>query len=221
MDILNIWLANINEPGTIAHKLRQYIVKEDWLEANVHWTKSSRNQFLASRAVFREIVSRYLKTKQPKLANKESIGTYVPSLGKTNGLYFSIAHSDKKMLVAISRTRRIGVDVERIRSIPNLGELCSRLGINTKNSFDNQPTCRKLLLLLQFWTDIEAIAKSKGIGVFKELSTSFDSSRLLNRPKWIKLDKHLLLSVPFSPHYIASLAVEGHNEIDMNIINWS
>jgi hypothetical protein len=89
--------------------------------------------------------------------------------GASPALKFNLSHCGGVLLVALSRTSEVGVDVERVRAIPEWRRIADRI-------FD--PATRELLFseiacgaderdaFLRYWCRMEAIVKATGEGVF-------------------------------------------------------
>lgn len=81
-------------------------------------------------------------------------------------LAFNLSHSQDLMLLAASRSRQIGVDVEAIRPIADLERLARRcLASSEWEAWQNLSEDGRLSAFLRFWTLKEALAKASGQGL--------------------------------------------------------
>jgi 4'-phosphopantetheinyl transferase len=89
-----------------------------------------------------------------------------------DGVDFSLSHIDGVALIAISRGARIGVDVERVRSVAI--EAPRRVAIEA--AADALADAGPLVAtgderrLQQAWTRLEALAKARGVGMARQLA---------------------------------------------------
>jgi 4'-phosphopantetheinyl transferase len=76
-----------------------------------------------------------------------------PYLPDWPGVHFNISHSGALFVCAISEAAEIGVDVERIREVPEKEHIAERYGLDANRFFET-------------WTEREAYLKALGLGVF-------------------------------------------------------
>ena len=86
-----------------------------------------RRQFICARAHLRIILGCYLGL-EPRVVQLAVEQSGKPILDSASGsdLQFNVSHSESLAVFAVTRQRRIGVDVERPRFIPNLEGLVDR-----------------------------------------------------------------------------------------------
>jgi 4'-phosphopantetheinyl transferase len=90
-----------------------------------------------------------------------------PQLAQGDGtLDFSLAHSGKRVVIAVARGAVIGVDVEHLRTLRN-GEWLARklLSEGEKPAFDAVPSAERDAALFRYWTRKEALLKATGHGI--------------------------------------------------------
>ena len=81
------------------------------------------------------------------------------------GLHFSLSHSRGLVAVAVAR-HPVGVDVERMRPLPDMRELLAELMADeVLNHFDNTPADERTALFHRYWTLAEAFLKARGDGL--------------------------------------------------------
>ena len=146
---------------------------------------------------------------------------------KQQALSFNLSHSHGLALFAITRVRRIGIDLERIRTDCPCGQIAERF-FSSRESAKLQalPAMEKLRAFFACWTRKEAYAKAKGEG----LSLPFDQFEVSLSPQ----EPPMLLEVHGDRHeasrwsiqelflgddYVAALAIEGH-DWDLECWKW-
>jgi 4'-phosphopantetheinyl transferase len=100
-----------------------------------------------------------------------------PHLADADGLEFSLSHSGSVVLIAIAGDISIGVDVERLRPLPDLAALAARvLHPAEQRELAALSAAEMPAAFLRCWTRKEAVAKALGLGLalpFKACLVSF------------------------------------------------
>ncbi|SRR5579883_299816 len=129
-----------------------------------------RNRYIACRSMLRVILAGYLETdpRGIEFAYNPNGKPFVP------GLFFNVSHSAGFALYAVSRTREVGVDIERIDPKFAAGQIPERffspLEVRTLRAL---PEHLQLEAFFRCWTRKEAFVKAVGLGLSMPLA-SFD-----------------------------------------------
>ena len=126
---------------------------------------SDRHRFLNARARLRAVLSRYAEVPPADLAFE--IGTHgKPALsGGQAWLRFNLSHADGWMLLAVSRSREVGVDLEAVREkieFEAVAAQCFRP--EEVRTLKSLPSGEKSNRFYALWTATEARLKARGIG---------------------------------------------------------
>lgn len=79
---------------------------------------------------------------------------------------FSLSHSDDLALIALADEGEIGVDIERVRALPDLDALARQcLAADELRALEALPTADRAFSFLQTWTRKEACLKALGLGL--------------------------------------------------------
>ncbi|MBD2750181.1 4'-phosphopantetheinyl transferase superfamily protein [Microvirga sp. BT688] len=96
-----------------------------------------------------------------------------PELGApfdVHQLRFSISHSSNRLVMAIVRKSEVGVDIEQIRSMPDLLDLVDSVFSGREQSvFRSLEESAKLPTFFSVWTQKEAYLKARGLGLNRPL----------------------------------------------------
>ena len=151
-----------------------------------------QNRYVVGRGVLRTLLGAYLH-----LAPETIRFAYGPQ-GKPDlshnfpdsDLCFNLAHSEGLALVAVTRSASIGVDVERVRRLPEFNELVNRFFSPRESElFAKVPEAEKPQAFFNLWTRKEAWLKATGDGIaslLPEVNVSFlqnEPARLLSLPR--------------------------------------
>jgi 4'-phosphopantetheinyl transferase len=88
-----------------------------------------------------------------------------PRLANAGGLTFSASHSGRVGLLAVTRGREIGVDVERVEPARALGPIADHhFAVDEAAELRALPDDRRIERFFELWTGKEAYAKALGVG---------------------------------------------------------
>src|SRR5215471_11579438 len=112
---VHVWRARLDAPWSWTFDAALSL--EDRTRADRFKFESDRRKFCAARASLRLILSRYLDVKPGRL--RLAIGDYgkpfIADKHLAQGLRFNLSHSHQLALIAITRDREVGVDLEFMR----------------------------------------------------------------------------------------------------------
>ncbi len=128
--------------------------------------KPQQAMFLAARLVCKELLSQYLGCDARDIRFVYSKNGK-PSLKNNSLLHFSLSHTNKNLLLAISNAT-VGTDIESLQKIRKLAHipdqyLNSKVGSHITGAEQNH----QKELAVRYWTTLEAIVKLQDSSVFK------------------------------------------------------
>jgi 4'-phosphopantetheinyl transferase len=157
---LHLWLVALStEPGDLT-RLERLLSPEERLEARRFHRPADRLRSIASRAALRKILAAYLRERPQalRLATGPSGKPYL------DGLQFNLSHAGDLALVAVSKEKRVGVDIERLRELPSMQAVLSYIFTDEERGFveshGGEQRTRGFLLI---WNRREAAAKALGL----------------------------------------------------------
>ena len=189
-----------------------------------HWNPPFRLTNLnAQDGCLRDILARYLQCKPKELSF--SINKYGKPVIDGQKREFNLSHSGNYVLIAVAQERKVGIDVEKIRSNMEIENMASRFFSPIEASeLMALPPEQRDLAFFNCWTRKEAYIKAQGLGLSLPLD-SFDVSLSpgepailrATRPDAEEASRWTLFSLDVDPRYAATLAVEGQ---DKNLRFW-
>jgi 4'-phosphopantetheinyl transferase len=194
---VHVWRASLDVPSRRVHDLEQFLVAEEIARANRFYFRTDRDRWIVTRSTLRRILGRYLKVapallrfRSKSIAPSERDGEgRKPALEESCGgawLRFNISHSDWIALIAITRDRDIGIDLERIVSDPSHETLAERLFSQEEAArVRGLPPGSRESEFFRYWVRKEAHAKATGNGLtlpLAELGATRTSGRPLPLP---------------------------------------
>lgn len=115
------------------------------------------------------IISRHLLAPQlgvePARVDIQRTAAGKPYVADDATLQYSVSHSDDHAMIALTRVAPVGVDLERVRTVPNAERILARFF--PKHEIDAiLSDDRRELRFVQAWTEAEARVKARGAGVW-------------------------------------------------------
>ena len=118
-----------------------------------------------TRAAARRIIARCLSL-PPEAIQFEYGPKGKPTLCNDPSLHFSISHAETVSMIAITRTAPVGVDIEKVRSVPRAEAILRRFfpseDVESVLSGDNRD-----LNFVRAWTRAEATVKVRGASLWE------------------------------------------------------
>ncbi|MGA8501095.1 MAG: 4'-phosphopantetheinyl transferase superfamily protein [Candidatus Sulfotelmatobacter sp.] len=227
-DEVQLWRVDLEALGADEPRWQRVLSADEAARASRFHFARDRQRYVAARALLRIILASYLETDAGSLrfsySEKEK-----PSLGPEHAhcdVRFNITHSGGIALLAFTRGREIGVDVEQIRHDFDPGAIARRyFSTHEQNQLADLPAEEKVEGFYRCWTRKEAYIKATGDGLSLPLS-QFDVSLvpgepnalLATRPDPSEAGSWLLQEVAAGPGYVAALCARGR---DWKLNDWS
>ncbi len=220
-DEVHVWRVCLDPDASYVTSLRQTLSADERARAGRFYFEKDREHFIVARGLLRVILSRYLDIEPSQLRFCYSpFGK--PSLVTTSDqktLSFNVSHSCGLALYAVTRDRKIGIDLERIRTDFACEQIAERFFSPREKAMLRalQAEKAKHRAFFNCWTRKEAYIKARGEGLSLPLD-QFDVSlapgepaTLLNvRGDPLEASRWSLQELFPGPGYVAALAVEGH-----------
>lgn len=211
-DEIHVWQATPS--AELAAVLLPVLSRDECARASRFRQASDAQRFVTARGVLRTVLGQYLD--QPARNVQICYGQAgKPALAVDAALQFNVSHSAEMVLVAISRQRAVGVDVEHISPMLDFEPLADHFFFPTeKAAIEMAPVYMKRRAFFLTWSRKEALLKAQGEGLpalpnlcpMPAVANSFFITlRVVNQKstEWVVSD----LSV--GSHYAAAVAAEG------------
>lgn len=225
---VHLWCASLILDSKILHKLRSTLSTDEIERADRFHFQKNRNSFTAGRGILRSILAHYLENKPREIGfiyNTHGKPSIANMPGGT-GINFNLSHSHGLAVYAFTRRRRIGIDIERLRSNLSFEKIANR--------FFTTAEYEKLRGLhhdefiegfFNLWTHKEAYIKAKAKGLSIPLN---QFGVTINADQTVRIneigrnpDEEYVWSfytLTPAPGYVGALAVEGKN---LTIKHWT
>lgn len=123
-----------------------------------------RRRYIACRGALRRILGGYLGEDAREVAFEYGPAGK-PSVSGGGDIRFNLSHSHEACVVAVAKGREVGVDVEKVRTMPNSEEIARRFFPSADwNSLMELPPYLRQDAFFRLWVRIEAAIKAGGHG---------------------------------------------------------
>lgn len=216
-DEVYVWYASLNTFGDRVCNLTHLLSDDERLRAERFYFARDARRFVMGRALLRVILSGYLRTPPDSLTFRYEPSGKPALAGRWQGvLDFNLSHSHENALYAVTRGRRVGVDLEYIRPLPDAEDIALRCFSEREHAeIAATPSTEKLRTFFEFWTRKEAYIKAIGEGLsfpldrFDVCLAVGEEERLLSLPgERSREPRWTLRPLAPDPAYSAALVVE-------------
>lgn len=216
---VHVWRIAIDRDRAEVDRLAELLSADERERARRLRVGRVRGRFVVARGMLRSLLGRYLGA-APSTIGFRYGPRGKPALDDRDGsprLQFNLAHSEGLALLALSPDRRVGIDVEAIRPMDDLGRIVERFfSPRERAAFGELTEARRTAAFFRGWTRKEAYLKATGEGLATPLdqfvvSIAPDEPAALlevaGRPD--EAGRWCLHDVDAGPGFAAALVVEG------------
>jgi 4'-phosphopantetheinyl transferase len=210
---VDVWLIDLGVGVRRVEEFASLLSEDEKDRAARFLAGKDRERFMVARGLLRIIIADYLGALPGDL--RFSYGAFgKPGLeaGWGSALEFNLAHSEGLALLAVTRGRRVGVDLEFIRADVDNEQIAERFFSPGEVAvLDGLPTGLRNETFFRVWTRKEAYVKARGEGLSIPLDQFCVAPGPGNEqtpvgdgtPLWFVTD------LAADPAYAAAVAVEG------------
>jgi 4'-phosphopantetheinyl transferase len=217
--VIHVWSVRLDPPAAEVERLGRRLSADEWQRANRFRFDQHRRQYVVGRGALRKLLAGYLETDperiqfgygprgKPFLAQPQSAA----------GLRFNLSNSHELAVVGLVMGPEIGVDVERLRSMPDCEKISERFfSASERQALRGVSALRKEEAFFNCWTRKEAYLKAVGEGLAAALD-SFDVTLVPgDPPRMLSLEGDAERAARWSLYhlrpagdYVAAVAVQG------------
>jgi len=219
-DQVHLWKVWLTYAGPELQFLEQILASDEQARADRFHFERDRRRFIAARGQMRMILAGYVGVSARALIF--SYGArgkpFLREPLEAEALKFNLSHSGELALLAVTRDRDIGVDLEEVRFLDDDESIAERFFSPRENAAlraVRQP--ERLEAFFSCWTLKEAYVKATGDGLARP-TNSFDVScepaHLLGVEGGSQeVSRWSLVKLAPEPGYVGALAVEGQGWI--------
>lgn len=221
-DDVHVWRIGLEIDETLLARLRAILADDERRRAERFHFEKDRRHFTAGRGALRIVLARYLarRPEEVRFAYSSYGKPRLMDTDNSSNLRFNLTHSHGLALLAVTRGRDIGVDVERLRDMERDGEPLAERFFSPREAavLRSLPPELRREAFFHCWTRKEAYIKANGKGLSLPLD-QFDVSLHPDEPAALLATHHdppearrwSLRSLHPGEGFVGALAVEGHS----------
>jgi len=213
---VEVWICGLEAAAELAGQYLPLLSADELERAGRYKFDHFREAYILGRGVTRTILAGRIEI-DPR-AIRFHYSTYgKPSLEGGQGLHFNVSHSNSLLVCALTEAAPIGVDVERVRPMPDARNIAERFFSAAEAERVRQAPPESIdALFFEIWTRKEAFLKATGAGFSRGLGTFSVSSGTDAAPRLERIEEpdddpaqwSLRAFVP-AESYVAALAVRA------------
>lgn len=217
-DEVHVWRKGLEGSALEIAALRPILSSDELRRANQFHFEADRRRCVVGFGMRRLLLSAILRLPAESLRfERNEYGKPRLIRAQERGLQFNLSHSGDLILVAITKGRAVGIDVERIRADLDLDDIAARFfSIDERKCLASVTGSRKSAAFFACWTRKEAYLKARGDGLSVPLD-QFDVGVLPDEHPQLLSTRHdpnevrrwTLQTVPVPASYQAAVAAEG------------
>jgi 4'-phosphopantetheinyl transferase len=213
-----LYYALIDRPPEEIAAFGRLLSKEELARAGRFKNSIDRQRYLVRQGILRELLGGYLGCDPDRVEIQcGANGKPFPADRMNPGhLQFSDSHSENMAAFAFGLQNRLGIDIEKIRELPEMLEIVEAQFIQRENqAMLNCEEDLRLDLFYRFWTRKEAVLKAQGEGLLRPLNCVDVSSGGEGHPFRVKVlgdravEEFLVEDVQAPVGFAAAIAADG------------
>jgi 4'-phosphopantetheinyl transferase len=217
---VHVWRASLDLDREVSRRLEFVLDDDERARALRFILERDRNSFMAARGILRHLLGQYLDCR-PQTVEFSYGPNGKPEVGVSHSrslIRFNLSHSHGLAVFAVTLDRRVGIDVEMVRT-ESAGEDIAVRYFSTQevNELRSLPAEQRPEGFFLCWTRKEAYVKAKGAGLQIPLN-SFHVSLSPDQPATlVTMDKSSWGISSFDPSlgngkcYAAAAVAEGRD----------
>ena len=227
---VDIWCTRLSEfqDPEFIHTYGDLLTSEEKVRFSRFMFEKDRHQYLLTRALERDVLSRYVGVEARALVFTRN-GFGKPMLMEPDpcSISYSLSHTTDLSVCAVSSGQAIGVDVESLQRASNHETIAKRFFTESESTFlESLEGGEQSTEFLRLWTLKEAFIKAVGLGLALPLN-SFELETFSDRPPKGTFSKELVekgercrfLQIRLGNSFHLSLAMlkPGSDKIGVNV----
>ena len=161
---IHLWTVSIGAMKDQADRLKSMLSEEEKRKVSFYKFEHTQLSYIVSQAVLRMLLAAYLELEPADV----KIGTHKkgkPYLIHDRPVFFNISNSNDLCVYAFSCDAEVGIDIEKIRDLPDIDQLIEKNLTRRERSYLIKDPAQKLNWFFRFWTFKESYLKAIGEGM--------------------------------------------------------
>jgi len=171
---VDVWLADLDSESSQVGEYFKNLSAEEQTRASRFRAEQDRQRYIVAKGILRSLLQRYLgmEASQISIVKEPNGKPELKDIHPAGRLNFNQSHSANFGVYALSWNRRVGVDLEQVRPLPDL-EPMAELVLTEKElkllrSLSKE---KQMPAFFSAWTRKEAFVKALGEGLSRSLKS--------------------------------------------------
>ncbi len=161
---IHLWSVSLELSTNQVDSLRPILSDVEKDRADFYKFEQAQISYIVSQAVLRLLLSAYLGI-EPAKVNTGAHKKGKPFLINEASIFFNISNSHGLCVFAFSPDAEVGIDVEKIRDLPDIDQLIEKNFTSQEQVYIQKEPEFRLSRFFQFWTFKESYLKAIGEGM--------------------------------------------------------
>jgi 4'-phosphopantetheinyl transferase len=229
---VHVWVIRLDARDDDQRVIRRWLSEDELSRAAAFVFEQHRRRFVVCRGALRAILAGYLRMppKDVTFRYGRQGKPYLDGARHGAGLSFNTSHSDDLALVAVARSRELGVDLEHVRPMDGIDDIVARdFARNERLAFRRAAPASRLATFYGVWTLKEAWLKASGVGInrrLRELDVTVLSVRPTRLPEAAAAPDDRWWSARMmrpAPGYVAAIVADAGDAslLTLGVMEWS
>lgn len=165
---VHLWRVELGREPRVVKELEAVLSGPERLRASRFVVESVREDYITARGSLRRLLGNYVKAEplEIPICVTEDGKPYLDKSFNINDIRFNLSHSSGLCLVAVSKGREVGVDVEKLRRDVDFSELAARyFAPAERDQIAKLAGDSQMSAFFRCWTRKEAFVKANGLGL--------------------------------------------------------
>jgi 4'-phosphopantetheinyl transferase len=210
---VHLWRVELDGGPEFEAKLLEELTADEVARAERLASAEARRRFVVARGTLRVLLGDLLGEPPQSIAVEEGASGKPRLAEAEHGLGFNVSHSGDLALICIAEGAEVGVDLERLRPVPDAVAIARRRFAPAEARFVEDGEARDVdRRFLTCWTRKEALAKAVGAGLSFDLSFTVPLTEprgvvSLDGAGWGPEQSWMVFDVPMGAEHVAALAL--------------
>jgi 4'-phosphopantetheinyl transferase len=164
---VDLWRVDLDAASPDAlRQLRSTLSSDEESRAQRFCFERDRWRFVVARGMLRQLVASYLDCAPTDVFFRYGANGKPELAFPAAPIHFNVSHSERLAVYAFTREAPVGIDVEKIRDLPDWASIAATcFRHNEVEAMHHQPELVRRLEFFRAWTRQEALLKAAGVGL--------------------------------------------------------
>lgn len=214
---IQVWAVSLHPSASEVDRLGRLLSPDEAARADRFRFDRHRRRYVVGRGVLRTLLGRYLDRSPTEISFRYGPNEkpYLSESGQN--LEFNLSNSDDLAVVAFTRDREVGADVEKLRPLPDALDIAERFfSAGERQVLAAVPEAEREQAFFRAWTRKEAYLKAVGTGITVPLDRFDVSLAPQDPPRMLAMEgdaergaRWSLFHLEPEDGYLGAIAIEG------------